>query len=395
MVAGSQATDIEDHFENMQQDIAGHSAASYDSTVKHSHQHAGLLSKYMPDGLGPDASVNSPGGYNKFMAQNFKSMKHGDRHGVAKAFAGIHHVADDVVKEDTQSFAVQKLLGTAEQAPIAAQSQDDKAFTSVGWEPNPISSSTWPTVSDSAIFIAFLTLATLLGVRVRRYLRPSALMATSVEHGSGRSPSWDAKTLELRPQILHSSVASIENAPNIREIRGIEPWIDVEAVVAGSMVQHSTATREDNFRRCGWNHPSHLGAHASTVCFANASDAVSDEMQESPETSQADDIDSVPVLEVNGKKIEAERGSNLRKVLLAHDFQLYGGMDKLMNCNGAGQCGTCVVDVEDVDGTYDARPDWMTKKLGPKQSANARMACFTQVQGDAKNHHHDEEVVSE
>lgn len=35
---------------------------------------------------------------------------------------------------------------------------------------------------------------------------------------------------------------------------------------------------------------------------------------------------------------------------------------KVSNCNGGGQCGTCVVQVEDADG-WDKRSDWEAGKL--------------------------------
>lgn len=35
---------------------------------------------------------------------------------------------------------------------------------------------------------------------------------------------------------------------------------------------------------------------------------------------------------------------------------------KVSNCNGGGQCGTCVVQVKDADG-WDERSDWEAGKL--------------------------------
>ena len=221
LVAGCQASDIEDHSQHMQQDISGESSASYDSRVKHSLQHAGFLSKYMLQRLGSDASVNSLGGDNEFTAPNFKHMNHGDRYGVPKPLAGISK-AESAAKDDSQRWALQMLLGL----PAMAQSHDSQTFTSVRQEPKPMPSPTWPTVSDSAkvvekhddhklpytdnvpiglttICIALLTFAMMIGNRVRRHLRPSAFLASNDASEFGRSSSW-----AVRPWLSRGDCAS-------------------------------------------------------------------------------------------------------------------------------------------------------------------------------------------
>jgi ferredoxin len=45
------------------------------------------------------------------------------------------------------------------------------------------------------------------------------------------------------------------------------------------------------------------------------------------------------------QQVQARCGDNLRKVLIANKYTVYEGMAKLTNCNGGGQCGTCVVKV--------------------------------------------------
>jgi hypothetical protein len=222
-------------------------------------------------------------------------MNHGDRYGVPKPLAGISK-AESAAKDDSRRWALQMLLGL----PTMAQSHDSQTFTSVRQEPKPMPSPTWPTVSDSAkvvekhddhklpytdnvpiglstIYIALLTFAMTIVNRVRRHLRPSAFLASNDASEFGRSSAWAANTVELRPQGLHSSVASMGSAPSISEIRGTEPWVNVEAVETGSMAQPSTATHKGNSRRNGWNYPSHFSVCASTVCFAEASDTPHDE----------------------------------------------------------------------------------------------------------------------
>ena len=45
------------------------------------------------------------------------------------------------------------------------------------------------------------------------------------------------------------------------------------------------------------------------------------------------------------KDVRTIGGANLRKTLLEAKIEVYDGMAKLTNCNGNGQCGTCVVKV--------------------------------------------------
>ena len=72
--------------------------------------------------------------------------------------------------------------------------------------------------------------------------------------------------------------------------------------------------------------------------------------------------------------MQATAGDNVRVALLTGGAELYGGMlAKAMNCNGGGQCGTCVVEV--VDGEVSERTPVEDKLLKKKPSPNIRLAC--------------------
>lgn len=79
--------------------------------------------------------------------------------------------------------------------------------------------------------------------------------------------------------------------------------------------------------------------------------------------------------------VNVDRDTDLRRALMAEKVDLYTLGGKLRNCGGAGQCGTCVIAVE--DGVYS------TNGRTPKEEflldgkpANFRLACRTLVNGD-------------
>lgn len=78
-------------------------------------------------------------------------------------------------------------------------------------------------------------------------------------------------------------------------------------------------------------------------------------------------------------------GANLRKTLQQGKVEVYDLMGKLSNCNGAGQCGTCVVRVE--AGAWGGRSQYEESKLQAKgwgKDPLFRLACQTPVgPGDA------------
>lgn len=90
----------------------------------------------------------------------------------------------------------------------------------------------------------------------------------------------------------------------------------------------------------------------------------------------------MPIVRFQDKTISCEVGDNLRKVLLAHDANLYNGKAKYINCMGIGSCGTCAVKIE---GKVNA-PNWKDKgrrSLPPHSLQNdLRLACQTKVLGN-------------
>ncbi len=91
-----------------------------------------------------------------------------------------------------------------------------------------------------------------------------------------------------------------------------------------------------------------------------------------------------------GKTLEVEQGTNLRKVAKKNGIQLYSGLDVLLNCQGNGLCGTCRVEIVDGKGVSPMEAieegsmmgwfPWMVRGV-PK---NHRLACQTSIKGDCQ-----------
>lgn len=78
---------------------------------------------------------------------------------------------------------------------------------------------------------------------------------------------------------------------------------------------------------------------------------------------------------------KVEASSVLREVALGSKVELYGGLAKLMNCGGAGQCGTCAVRVTEGVELLSERTAAEDGKLKGKP-ADWRLACQCLVGGD-------------
>ena len=81
------------------------------------------------------------------------------------------------------------------------------------------------------------------------------------------------------------------------------------------------------------------------------------------------------------KTIDIDEDTDLRKAMKDAKIDVYTLKGKFKNCGGAGQCGMCMVSVE--DGQYNVTPK------GPKEEfmmrsrpGNWRLACRTRVNGD-------------
>lgn len=78
--------------------------------------------------------------------------------------------------------------------------------------------------------------------------------------------------------------------------------------------------------------------------------------------------------------VSAKTGDNLRKALLQAGAKIYDFRGTLTNCNGGGQCGTCVVALDDAP-AFTPRSDWEAGKLKGR-SENHRLSCQVLVAGD-------------
>jgi ferredoxin len=81
------------------------------------------------------------------------------------------------------------------------------------------------------------------------------------------------------------------------------------------------------------------------------------------------------------KKIEVGKYANLRKATLKAGLDVYVGVDRLANCHGLGQCGTCTMQI--VEGAGNLTPPTMAeKKLLEGKPDNTRLSCQCEVLGD-------------
>ena len=91
------------------------------------------------------------------------------------------------------------------------------------------------------------------------------------------------------------------------------------------------------------------------------------------------------------KEIEVPAGANLREELVKAGVQVYGRVEKNLNCRGLGWCGTCKVLVkkgmENLGGktfmerfNFNCHPLTMLARIGHEDEM--RLSCQTTVQGD-------------
>ena len=78
---------------------------------------------------------------------------------------------------------------------------------------------------------------------------------------------------------------------------------------------------------------------------------------------------------------EVTKASVLRDVALGEKVELYQGMNKLLNCGGIGNCGTCTLRVTEGAELLSERTDAEKRKLKGKP-VDWRMACQCLVGGD-------------
>lgn len=92
-------------------------------------------------------------------------------------------------------------------------------------------------------------------------------------------------------------------------------------------------------------------------------------------------VRKAPVLTIDGKTLEVQKGSIMRTSVVKNGLELYTGMAKLTNCGGTGSCSTCWVDVK--EGAENLSPRTAAEeKKGAKRPPTYRMACQALVNGD-------------
>jgi ferredoxin len=90
-------------------------------------------------------------------------------------------------------------------------------------------------------------------------------------------------------------------------------------------------------------------------------------------------MSSIRFLKENKEVIVAD-GANLRFKALENGVDLYTLVGKLTNCNGYGQCGTCIVEIAEGMDNLSPKTDVELRKL-KKKPENYRLACQTLVYG--------------
>ncbi|MGD1910922.1 MAG: 2Fe-2S iron-sulfur cluster-binding protein [Rivularia sp. (in: cyanobacteria)] len=80
------------------------------------------------------------------------------------------------------------------------------------------------------------------------------------------------------------------------------------------------------------------------------------------------------------KEVIAADCANLRLKAMQNSIDIYIVWGIMMNCGGAGQCGTCIVDLTEGIDNLSPRTD-VENKILKKKPQNYRLACQTLVNG--------------
>ncbi len=78
------------------------------------------------------------------------------------------------------------------------------------------------------------------------------------------------------------------------------------------------------------------------------------------------------------KSFKAGYGANLRKAALFKDVDLYKGIWTQLNCHGMGSCGTCLIEVDNME---NVNGHSLLEKIH-KVGEGRKLACRTKVYGD-------------
>jgi trigger factor len=208
------------------------------SDVADSSTFKGFLSQYMP--TGSDAPRNSMNDYDKFTNPNLNRVQHGN----GDEALSEHKISTKDFNPPTMVYreenrAVQKLLPADSSHPILL----------------------------SAIGIGLLSLATMLGVRLRRGLQPASDLASS----GGLGP------------LIPINTASVLG-DNFMEMKTQDPNINKSAAELETRPMHKV-----NANRVGWGQLSSHSSSTAVPCCATAVD-----IEESKETSSVQFTIQVP-----------------------------------------------------------------------------------------------------
>jgi ferredoxin len=80
------------------------------------------------------------------------------------------------------------------------------------------------------------------------------------------------------------------------------------------------------------------------------------------------------------KEVIAADGANLRLKAMQNNIDIYKFIGKMTNCGGAGNCGTCIVEIVEGMENLSQRTD-TEKRILKKKPENYRLACQTVVNG--------------
>lgn len=89
--------------------------------------------------------------------------------------------------------------------------------------------------------------------------------------------------------------------------------------------------------------------------------------------------------EREGRTINANAGTNLRKLAQANNIPVYHGLNKVFNCRGNGLCGTCKMEVfANSPGALNPRTAMEEKKLKSFSNPALRLSCQVRVHGNVR-----------
>ena len=95
----------------------------------------------------------------------------------------------------------------------------------------------------------------------------------------------------------------------------------------------------------------------------------------------------ITFVDPDGKEISTSSSSGiLRNLALENNVEIYEGFNKLLNCGGNGQCGTCgMIITTDGKDVLSAPTEVERKKLGEaKLKSGYRLSCQTEILSESE-----------